>query len=366
VNAPVVSAEARRFVDECMRTGWLSSAGAFVERFKHAFAGRMGVRHGVAVANATAALHCALAALDLGPGDEVIVPAFTMMATIFAVLYTGATPVFVDCEIETFNLDPALLEGVVTARTRAIVAVHLFGHPCDMDAVNAVARRHGLAVVEDAAEAHGATYHGRSCGALGDVACFSFYANKIVTTGEGGMVLTSDKGLARRVRKLRDPCHSDERRFIHDDIGFNYRMTNVQAAIGCGELENLDHYVARKQAMAARYEAGLRALRGVRTPRTLPHVRNVFWMYAILVDEAQYGRSKDELRALLREDGIDTRDLFYPPGEQPVLRRRGLVRGPFPRAELAARSGCYLPSGLAITDAEIDHVVEALHRLGPR
>jgi perosamine synthetase len=363
VNAPVVSQEAKRFVADCMESGWLSSAGPFVARFEREFASYVGTKHGVAVCNGTAALHCALAAAGVGSGDEVIVPAFTMIATVFAVLYTGARPVFVDCEADTFGIDPAQIEARLTPHTRAILPVHLFGHACDMDAVAAVASRHRLRIIEDAAEAHGGRYRGRSCGTLGDASCFSFYANKIITTGEGGMVLTDDDGLADRARRLRDLCHSPGKRFVHDAVGFNYRMTSLQAAVGCGELIHIEQYLARKQAMAARYTAGLSDVPGLRLPVTRPDVRNVFWMYTVLVDEAGFGMSKDAFRASLRERGIDTRDVFYSPSDQPALVDRLGPLGPFPVADQVARTGCYLPSGLALTDGEIDRVIETIRAL---
>jgi perosamine synthetase len=363
VNAPVISEEAKRYVRDSLETGWLSASGPYVAKFEQAFASYLGMKHGVAVANGTAALHSALLALGIGAGDEVIVPAFTMIAPVFAVMYTGARPLFVDSERETFNIDVTRIESKITSKTRVILAVHIFGHPCEMDAIREIAKRRGLRVIEDAAEAHGALYRGHLCGSMSDISCFSFYANKVVTTGEGGMALTQDDALARRLRKFRDLCHSDEKRFIHEDLGYNYRLTNVQAAIGLGELENIDRYVARKRAIAARYDAGLRHVPGIRTPITRPHARSVFWMYGILVDEKAYGRSKDGLRRALAERSIETRDFFYPPEDQPALTRRLGDVGCHPHAAYLAKTGCYLPSGLAITDEEIDRVAEAVRDL---
>lgn len=358
VNAPLLSARAKQLVMECLDGGWLSSAGPFVDQFERAFAAYVGVEHGVAVCNGTAALHCALLAAGVREGDEVIVPAFTMIASIFSILHCGARPIFVDCEADGFNLDPSLLEGLVTPRTRAIMPVHLFGHPCAMDRVRAFASAHGLCVIEDAAEAHGATFEGERAGSLGDVGCFSFYANKIITTGEGGMLVTSNPELAARARAFRDLCHSPERRFIHTEVGYNYRITNVQAAIGLGELSCIDDYLARKRRMAARYERGLSDVAGLALPGTKAGVENVYWMYAILVDQARFGISKGEFRTRLKARGIDTRDLFYSPADQPALTQRFGRLGPFPNTERFAASGCYLPSGLALTDDDIDYVIE--------
>ncbi len=360
VNEPVISNEAKLYVNECLETGWLSSAGPFVEKFEHAFADFIGVKHAVAVSSGTTALHTALCALDIHPGDEVIVPAFTMMATIFAVMYTGAKPVFVDCESETFNIDVNQIESKITDKTKAIIPVHLFGHACEMDSILNIASRHGLFVVEDAAEAHGGTYKGRKCGSMSDISCFSFYANKIITTGEGGMVLTDKDHLAEKLRKIRDLYHSDRKRFIHEDIGYNYRFTNIQAALGLGELENISNYITKKISMAKRYTENLKTITGIRTPVTLPHIKNVYWMYVILIDKEKFGVTKDALRSALHEHNIDTRDLFYPPNKQPVLTKRYSSLGSFPNTEYVARNGCYLPSGLAITEEQIDHVCQVI------
>lgn len=364
VNKPVVSEDSRRYVLECLDTAWLSAAGPFVGRFEEAFAQYNGMRYGIAVSNGTAALHLAFLTLGIGPGNEVIVPAFTMIAPIFAILYTGAMPIFIDCELDTFNIDTAQIEKKITPRTKAILAVHLFGHPCEMDAVRAIAKRHNLLVIEDAAEAHGALYKKQKCGSLGDLACFSFYANKIITTGEGGIVLTNNEAWAIKLRGLRDLCHS-QKRFIHNGLGYNYRLTNLQAAIGLGELKNIEHYIEKKNAMADRYRAGLAGIPGLRTPITQPHVRNVFWMYTVLIEKEKFGFSKDEFREKLLKEDIDTRDFFYPPDEQPVLCDRLSLDSHYPNTTFASRHGCYLPSGLAITDNDIDRVIDVIRKLRP-
>jgi perosamine synthetase len=342
---------------QCLETGWLSSAGPFVAQFEREFAAYVGVAHGVAVCNGTAALHTALWASGVREGDEVIVPAFTMIGSIFSIIHCGAKPVFVDAEPDGFNLDASQLERLVSARTRAIMPVHLFGHPCAMDRVREFATAHRLAVVEDAAEAHGATFRGKRAGSLGDVGCFSFYANKIITTGEGGMLVTDDAQIAERARAFRDLCHSPEKRFIHTEVGYNYRITNMQAAIGLGELGSIDSYLAKKRHMAARYAAGLSHLVGLNLPATRDDVENVYWMYAVRVDEDRIGMSKDALRARLKERGVDTRDMFYSPSDQPALVARYGPLGPFPNTDRLAQTGFYLPSGLALTDAEIDYVI---------
>ena len=363
VNEPVISPQAKANVREALDTGWLSSAGPFVTRFEQDFARFLGVRHAVAVANGTAALHVALLALGIGPGDEVIVPAFTMASSWMAVLYTGAKPVFVDCELDTYNLDPALIAKAVTPRTKAIMPVHIYGHPVDMDPVLTTAKKLGLKVIEDAAEAHGAEYKGRLTGTMSDIACFSFYANKIVTTGEGGMLVTDNAALAHAARKYMDLYHSDAKRFIHEKLGFNFRLTNLQAAVGEGQLANIKRYLAKKIRMAKKYANGLKNIPGITLPPRRPWAKNVYWMYAIRVDPAKFGLTKDELRIQLKDRGIDSRDFFYPPDSQPVLAELGVKLGSYPVCRLVSETGLYLPSGLAITDAQIAQVCQAIREV---
>jgi len=362
VNEPVIAPEAKRAVLEALDTGWISSAGPAIEKFEKEFARFIGVKHGIAVSNGTAALHVAIAALGIGPGDEVIVPDFTMIASVVAVLYTGAIPIFVDIERETFAVDPEKIEKAITKKTKAIMPVHLFGHSANMDPILAIAKKHRLAVIEDAAEAHGATYHGKKCGSMGEVGCFSFYANKIITTGEGGMVVTDDDALADRVRRLRDLAHSPEKRFIHTEVGFNYRLTNLQAALGVGQMARIDEYIAKKEWMGRRYGEELSDIRGLRLPITKEYATNVYWMYGVLVEE-NFGMTKNELRAKLKEQGVDTRDFFYPCHSQPLLKGHPQATMHFPVTEDVAARGFYLPSGLALTEEQIRYVSVALHTI---
>ncbi len=364
VNEPLLSEEAKTNAKDAIDTGWISSSGKYVSQFEADFARIYGVKHAITVANGTAALHVGLLALDIGPGDEVIVPAFTMAASWLAVLYTGATPIFVDCELDTYNIDISKIEAKISSRTKAIMPVHIYGHPCQMDEIAAIAKKHDLLIIEDAAEAHGALYRGKLAGTFGKIGCFSFYGNKIITTGEGGMIITDDDSIAERCRRFKDLHHSATR-FIHDGIGYNYRMTNMQAAIGCGELGHLEEYVQKKEWMAARYTELLGTVDGIQLPKTLSNVRNVYWMYAILVDERLFGVGKNTLRAELKEAGIDTRDFFYSPVAQPVLK--GILKGEeFPNTEYIAQRGLYLPSGLSITEEQIQYIcknIELIHRL---
>lgn len=363
VNEPRMAPNARQYVDECIDSGWISSAGSFVSTFEKNFADFLGVRHAVTTTSGTAALHLALASLKIGAGDEVILPTFTMMASAAAVLYTGATPVLVDSDPATWTLNTTEIEKKITSKTKAIMPVHIYGHPCDMDPIMALAKKYSLAVVEDAAEAHGAMYKGMKAGAIGDVGCFSFYANKIITTGEGGMVVTNDEYIAARARSLKDLAHSPAQRFVHDDLGFNYRMTNVQAAIGCAQLEDITHALETKEWMASLYHHLLSDIPGLILPREQSWARSVWWMYGLLVDDS-FGMTRDALMKKLRTREIDTRTFFVPMHKQPILRRLGVVGDEsFPVADDIATRGLYLPSGLAITEEHIRAVSDALHSL---
>jgi perosamine synthetase len=354
----------RKYLNECVSSNWISSQGEFVERFEEAFAAAVGCRRGVACSSGTSALHLALSALGIGEGDEVIVPAFTMIATANAVRYTGAEPVLVDAEPETWNIDASRIEDRITPRTRAIVVAHIYGHPADMDTIAEVARRHGLYLVEDAAEAPGATYLGRPVGALGDVAAFSFYANKIVSTGEGGMVTTNDPRIAEAARRLRDHAFSDERHFWHAYLGYNYRMSNLQAAVGLAQTERFDELVARRRANQRRYGARLAHIAGLRLPAERAGVRSVYWMYGLLVDES-FGMSRDELRLWLAGRGVETRTFFIPIHLQPIYFERFQAER-FPVAESLCQQGLYLPSGPRLTDEQIEYVARQIKNVPRR
>jgi perosamine synthetase len=310
------------------------------------------------------ALHLALATLGLGPGDEVILPAFTMIATINAVTYCGAAPVLVDNEPAYWQMDVDQVAARITRRTRAIIPVHIYGHPVDMDALNEIACRHEIMVIEDAAEAHGAEYKGRRCGSLGAAASFSFYGNKILTTGEGGMVTTNNQDIARLAWNLRDHAFSSERHFWHKFVGFNYRMTNLQAALGLAQVEQMDDLVAARRQNAALYTSLLQDIPGITTPPEAPWAKNVFWMYGILVDREAYGLSRDELRRVLADNGIETRTFFIPMHCQPVYWQD--FRGQrFPVAEHLCRNGFYLPSSSSLTRGEIEWVTDVIRRACP-
>jgi perosamine synthetase len=367
VSEPVLRGREADYVAECLATGWISSSGRFIEAFEDAWAGYCGRRFGVAVANGTVALQVAVAALGIGPGDEVIMPAFTIISCALAVIYAGATPVLVDADPDTWCIDVSQVEAKITTRTRAIMPVHIYGHPVDMDPLLRLAQRHGLAVIEDAAEAHGAEYLSSRdsggvwtrCGSFGEVSCFSFYANKLVTTGEGGMVVTDDERLAQRLRSLRNLAFEPERRFHHRELGFNFRMTNVQAAIGLAQVEQIDATVARKRAIGHRYAAALSRVGGICLQPERDWAKSVYWMNGLVLDRAT-GLDARALAERLRSAGVETRPFFLGMHRQPALLERGLFGAEtYPVADEIAEQGLYLPSGVGLTDDQVDAVVTA-------
>jgi perosamine synthetase len=358
VFTPWLPESARSYVLDCVDSGWISSLGKYVPRFEEELARFCGARHAVATANGTVALHLALAVLGVGPGDEVLVPDLTFVATANAVRYTGAMPVLVEVDARTWGIDPEDARRKLTPKTRAILPVHLYGRPVDLDPLLALAAEHGLDVVEDAAEAHGACYKGRRVGALGRIGAFSFYGNKIFTTGEGGAVVTNDPRLAARAAFLRDHAMDPERRYYHPEIGFNYRMTNIQAALGCSQLEHAEEILRRRRTIAAAYDAGLAGIPGLAQPVPMPWEESICWMYSVLVEPA-FGLDRDRVAAGLRARGVDSRPFFVPLHELPPYRSAEL----FPVASALARQGINLPSGTALTAAEIATVCQALREL---
>ncbi len=355
IAEPSLEGRELEYVTDCIQSGWVSSLGEYVKRFEQGFAAYCGVRYGVATHNGTVALHQALAALGIGPGDEVILPTLTFVATANAVVYTGATPVFVDSEPHTWNIDPEAVTQAITPRTRAIIAVHLYGHPADMDSLRALADQHGLTLIEDAAEAHGARYRGRRVGSLSDVAIFSFFGNKIITTGEGGMVLTDDSELAERCFFLENQARHKENPYWHPEIGYNYRMTNLQAALGVAQLERIEELIAVRVRNAAYYGRRLTDIAGLNPPPRAQWAENVYWMYTVLVED-EYGMDRDTLMARLRQRGIDTRPAFYPIHTLPMYHQDQC----FPVAEELGRKGLNLPSGATLTPEQVNLVCDVL------
>lgn len=354
------------YVTDCIQSNWISSAGKYVTEFEQQFSEHCGAKYGVACSNGTTALHLAMATLGIGPGDEVIIPTFTMIATANAVSYTGATPVLVDTEYETWNMDVSKIEEKITERTKAIMVMHTYGHPVDMDPVLEIAKckLHGkgeysprLYVVEDAAAAHGAEYRGKRIGSLGDVACFSFYGNRIITTGEGGMLVTNNEEIAQISRNLRDHAFSTERHFWHKYMGFNYRMTNLQAAIGLAQTERFEEMVEIRRGNAQYYSQLLGDIRGIRTPPEASWAKNVYWMYSIMIEE-EFGHTRDEVREYLAKHGVETRTFFIPIHVQPIYFHKYHER--FPVAEELCRKGMYLPSASTLKKKEIEYVVDCI------
>ena len=361
---PVLGKKELKYASEAIRSGWISGVGRYVTEFEESFSHYCGVKYGVAVTSGTAALHLALASIGVGPGDEVILPPVTHIACANMITLTGARPVLVDCDPKTWCIDPTKIEEKITPRTKAIMVVHLYGHPADMDPIMEIANKYGLFVIEDAAEAHGAEYKGRKAGSLGHVGCFSFYANKIITTGEGGMLVTNNPKIAEKARKLRDQAYEKERRFWHRELGFNYRMTNVQAAIGLAQMERIDEFVNIRRRNARLFNELLANIPGITLPPEAKWAKNVYWMYSILVED-EFGMSRDELMAFLRSHGIDSRPFFYPIHLQPLYEPQ--FKGEkYPVAEELSRKGINLPSGNELTEEEVRYIADIIRLASKR
>lgn len=358
------------YVTKAMRENWISSAGEFLERFEKGFANYCGVKHGVACVNGTVACHLAFAAAGLGPGDEVICPDFTMMAPVFSLLYLGAKPVFVDADERSWTIDVSKIEAAITPRTKAILAVHIYGHPCDMDAIRRIAEARGLLVLEDAAEAHGADVvvggSPRRVGSLSRAAAFSFYANKNITTGEGGMVVTDDDAVAAKLRSLKNLClgKQADTRFVHEGIGFQYRMTNLQAAIGCAQMEHADEAKSAKIAIGRKYGEALRGVPGLTLPPENPWATNVYWVYGVLIEDS-FGLPRLEVQRRLEAMGIETRTFFHPSHHQRMFSQLSNAesRARFPVSWRLWERGFYVPSYIGMGDDVIARVADALRSL---
>lgn len=357
VNQPLLDGNEKKYLIECIETGWISSEGPFINRFENEFAVKVGRKYAIAVANGSLALDAAMMALDLGSGSEVIMPAFTIISCAAAIVRAGCVPVVVDADPLTWNMDANQIESRITSRTKAIMVVHIYGLPCDMDAVMAIAHKHGLRVIEDAAEVHGQVCSGQACGSFGDLSVFSFYPNKHVTTGEGGMIFTDSDELAEKCRGLRNLCFIPERRFVHEELGWNMRMTNMQAALGVAQLERLDDFVKRKRNMGRLYTELLADVPGLQLPlAATEYAHNIYWVYGLVLEEAIDFDAKEAMQRLAQR-GVGTRPFFWSMHEQPVLRKLGLFDGVHcPVSERLARRGFYVPSGLALTEDQIREV----------
>lgn len=364
VNEPLLNGNEKKYLCECIDTGWISSEGPFVREFEEKMSATVGRKYGIAVSNGTAALEVAAQALGIAEGDEVIMPTFTIISCAMAVTKLGAIPVFVDSDLHTWNMNVDEIEAKITPRTKAIMVVHIYGLPVEFDKILALADKHNLKIIEDAAEMHGQNYRGKPCGSFGDISTFSFYPNKHITTGEGGMAVTDDAELAERCRLIRNLCFKKDARYVHDEISDNYRFTNLQAAIGLAQLERLNEFVERKRAMGKYYTERLRGIKGLLLPvEKVPYADNIYWVYGLVLDKDIQIDNKD-MQKLLAKEGIGSRTFFWCMHEQPVYRSKGMFSEEVhPNAEYLARKGFYVPSGLALTKEQMDKVIDKVVKI---
>ena len=358
VYEPFLNKSELERVRDCVKSGWISSLGRGIDKFEDGFSRFCGAKYGIATSSGTAALHLSLVSLDIGKGDEVIVPTLTFVATANVVSYTGAKPVFLDSDTSSWNIDPNKIRKAINKKTKAIIPVHLYGHPANMGHIMDIARKYNLFVIEDAAEAHGALYKGKKVGSFGRASCFSFYGNKIITTGEGGMVLTNSLELDKKLRSLRDHGMSKFRQYYHSKIAFNYRLTNIQAAIGLAQLEKIDVIIQRKIENALFYNKLLNDIEGLNLPPEEVWAKNVYWMYSILIGK-NFRLSRDGLMKKLKERGIDTRPFFIPMHRLPPYK----CKGDFPVAERLSLQGMNLPSSPNLKKKDIKYVCETIKNL---
>lgn len=364
VNEPLLDGNEKKYLAECIDTGWISSEGPFVKRFEEDFATRIGRKHGIAVTNGTSAIDVAVEVLEIGPGDEVIMPTFTIISCILQITRSGAKPVLVDSNPLTFNMDVAQIEEKITSKTKAIMVVHIYGLPVEIDPVLELCKKYNLKLIEDSAEMIGQTYKDKPCGSFGDISTVSFYSNKHITTGEGGMVLTDNDVLANKCREIRNLCFVPNKRFVHERLGWNLRMTNVQAAIGVAQLERLDEFLNKKRWIGQRYNELLADLKGIQLPlNKTDYANNIYWVYALVLDnmlEFDVG----EIMSNLAKIGVGSRPFFCPMHQQPVLKKQGFFKNEkYSVSERLYDRGFYLPSGLALTETQIVHVVDSLKKV---
>lgn len=359
VSQPLLGATERKYVNRAIARGEISGLfGDYIRQFEESFAKFCDVKHAITVNSGTTALHLAVAALGIGPGDEVLVSTFTNMATFFAVLYQGAKPIPIDSEPRTFNMDPSLLEAKITKNTKAIIVVHIYGHPADMDPIMKIAKKYNLYVIEDAAEAHGATYKGKKVGSIGHIGCFSFYSNKIITTGEGGGLTTNDDALAAKMRLLKNLAFGEKDKFMHQALGYKYQMTNLQAAVGAAQMTKVKEILKRKKEMARAYLTGLKDMPEIQLPVQEKYATSVYWMFNIVLRGALAGRRR-EFMAELKRRGVDTREDFVPFNQQEIFIRQKLTKKTdCPVINGIYDDGLYLPSGTLISKKELDYVIK--------
>ena len=362
VNIPLLNGNEKKYINECIDTGWISSEGPFIQKFEDQFSSYVERKYGIAVSSGSAALDIAIKALGIVQGDEVIMPTFTIISPAQSIVTAGAIPVLVDADEKTWNMDVTQIESKITKNTKAILVVHIYGLPVDMDPILELCKKYSLFLIEDAAEMHGQTYKGKKCGSFGDISIFSFYPNKHITTGEGGMIVTNDSNLLIRCQKLRNLAFEpDGRRFVHNELGWNYRMTNMQAALGLAQLENIDFHVQRKREIGRLYQEKLKDLEGFQKPiPKTDYAENIYWVFGLVGDSEQ--KSK-QLIQKLSDQKIGTRPFFWCMHEQPVFKKMGFFKNSsFPISEKIARNGFYIPSGLGLKDVEIELVANIINK----
>lgn len=365
VNEPLLDGNEKKYLIECIDSGWISSEGPFVKKFEEEFSKLVERKYGIAVSSGTAAIDIAVTSLGIGKDDEVIIPTFTIISCINQIIRAGAKPVFIDCDPLTWNMDTSQIEKKITNKTKAIMVVHIFGLPVDIDPILEIAQKYNIRIIEDAAQMHGQKYKGKPCGSFGDISCFSFYPNKHITTGEGGMIVTDNEYLSERCKSLRNLCLKPEKRFFHEELGWNYRMTNIQAALGLAQLERLEEFVSRKREIGKLYTRFLSDLDNyIQIPiEYTEYAKNIYWVYGIVLKKSVKFNAEIAMKKLSKT-GIGTRPFFYPLHLQPVFKKMGLFGGEsYPIAENIAERGFYLPSGLALTDSQIKEVAENLKKI---
>ena len=362
ISEPTLGEEETNNVKEALQSGWISSKGPYIHEFEEEFAKFIGVKHGISTSNGTTALHLALTSLGIGLGDNVIVPDFTFISPVNSILYNGTTPRLVDSNPVHWNLEPNKIEEQIDKNTKAIVVVHLYGYPADLDPILKIAKDHDLFVIEDCAESHGALYKNKMVGSFGDISCFSFYGNKIITTGEGGMCLTNNKDLADKMEMLRDHGMKPESRYWHSEVGFNYRMTNLQAAIGVAQIKRISKLIENRNKIAKLYDEGLKDIDNIILQPKLPWAKNVLWLYSILIENNSKGISRDSLAEELLKNGIDNRRFFYPAHVMPPYKKFAEGRA-FPVSEMLSKTGMNLPSSANLTDEEVVYITETVRKL---
>lgn len=349
---PVLNGKEREYVLDCIDTGWISANGKYVNEFERSFAEFCGVKHAISCANGTVALHLPLLAYGIEPEDEIIIPSFTYIATANAIKYCGAKPVLIDCEEDTWNIDPSKVEEKITTKTKGIIVVHLYGHPVDMDPIMKIAKKHNLFVIEDAAEAHGAEYKNKVVGSIGDVGTFSFFGNKIISTGEGGMITTNDSDLAEKMRLLRGQGMDPKKRYWFEVVGYNYRMTNLQAAVGLGQLENISWHLGQRRRVAEAYIEKFAQYNDLFTLQPeMPWAKHSYWMISILLTDKVRAK-RDNIMQLLEDDGIETRPLFYPMHQMPPYYEEST----YPSADRISSRGFNIPTNATLSDEDIEYI----------